>query len=125
MTNAKKKILILEDEQFTLKLYTHLLAKAGYEVKATPQANEAVRLANDFKPDLFIIDLMLQDGDGFSVIKELHQTTIFKKTPVLVLSNLGQETDVSEAKKRGATAYLIKSNVRFEDILATVKKLLG
>ncbi len=120
----QKKILIIEDEQFTLKLYTHLLAEEGYEVKATPLASEALRLAKEFKPDLFIVDLMLQDGDGFSIIKDLRQTTTFKKTPILSLSNLGQETDINEAKKRGSNKYLIKSNVRFEDIVATVKELL-
>jgi DNA-binding response OmpR family regulator len=83
-----------------------------------------VHLAKSFKPDLFIIDLMLQDGDGFSVIKGLRQITIFKKTPILTLSNLGQETDISEAKKIGTTRYLIKSNVRFEDILTNVNELL-
>lgn len=120
----KKKILVIEDEQFTLKLYTHLLTEEGYEVKATPRASEAIRLAKDFKPDLFIVDLMLQDGNGFSVIKQLREITTFKKTPILTLSNLGQETDINEAKAKGSTQYLIKSNVRFEDIALTVKNLL-
>jgi len=120
----KKKILIVEDEQFTLKLYTHLLSEEGYEIMATPRASEALRLAKDFKPDMFIVDLMLQDGDGFSLIKGLRQISSFQKTPILTLSNLGQETDIHEAVKRGASKYLIKSNVRFEDIVATVKDLI-
>jgi len=119
-----KKILILEDERLTLKLYSHLLEDEGYEVLATPQANEALRLVKEFKPDLCIVDLMLQDGDGFSVVKQIRGTAGFKKTPILVLSNLGQETDIDEAKKKGANEYMIKSNTRFEDIIAKVKKMI-
>ena len=120
----KKTILILEDEPFTLKLYTHLLEDEGYDIVATPQATNAIRLAKQNKPNLFIIDLMLQDGDGFSLVKKIRGTAGFKKTPILVLSNLGQETDIDEAKKKGANEYLVKSNTRFEDIISTVKKMI-
>ncbi len=120
----KKTILILEDEHFTLKLYSHLLEEEGYEVFATPQANEALIMAKQHKPNLFIIDLMLQDGDGFSVIRQIRQTAGYKKTPIVVLSNLGQETDIREAKEKGATEYLVKSNIRFEDMIKMVKKLI-
>jgi len=124
MTKKPKKILILEDEQFTLKLYTHLLSEEGYEVIATPQADEALKLAKQKKPNLILVDLMLQDGDGFSVIKKLRATAGFKKTPIVVLSNLGQDEDKREATKRGATKYLVKSNIRFENIIDTVKELI-
>jgi len=119
-----KKIMIVEDEPFTLKMYTHLLTEEGFEVTATPNTKEVVRLAKANKPDLFIVDMMLQDGDGFDVIRELRKTTEFKKTPILVLSNLGQEMDINEAKKVGADKYLVKSNVRFEEVIKTVQAML-
>ncbi len=121
---ATKKIMIVEDEQFTLKMYTHLLKENGFDVVATPNTKEAARLVKANKPDMLIVDMMLQDGDGFDVIREVRKLPAFKKTPILVLSNLGQEMDISEAKKVGADKYLVKSNVRFEEVIKTVKELL-
>ena len=125
MTNKTKKILIIEDEPFTIKLYTRRLETEGYEVTATTQATEALRLAKEKKPDLFIVDLMLEDGNGFDVIKKLRDTTEFKKTPIITLSNLGQETDISDAIKNGANKYFIKSNTSFQKVIDTVKSFLG
>ena len=122
--SKNKKVLIVEDDQFSLKLYTHLLSEAGYKIVATPNANEVIRLAKKDKPSLFIIDLMLQDGNGFSLIKEIRSTVGFKKTPIIVLSNLGQESDIDEAIKKGANKYFVKSNVRFQEVVETVKKMI-
>jgi len=121
---ANKKIMIIEDEPFTLKMYSHLLTEEGFEVVATPNTKETARLAMANKPSLFIVDMMLQDGDGFDVIRELRKTAEFKNTPILVLSNLGQEMDIQEAKKIGADKYLVKSNVRFEEVIKTVKEMI-
>ncbi len=124
MNANKKKILIIEDDQFSLKLYSNLLNKEGYEIIATPNANDVIRLTKDKKPDLFIIDLMLQDGDGFSLIKDLRSIEGNKKTPIIVLSNLGQETDIDEAIKKGANKYFVKSNIRFQEVIDTIKKMI-
>jgi len=125
MIPETKKILIVEDEQFTIKLYTHRLEAEGYEVTATTQASEALRLAEEKKPDLFIVDIMLEDGNGFDVIKQLRSTTEFKKTPIITLSNLGQETDVNDAIKNGANRYFVKSNTSFQEVVDTVKSFLN
>ncbi len=125
MIKKMKKILIVEDEPFTLKLYTHRLEAEGYLVSATTQASEAIRLATEKKPDLFIIDLMLEDGNGFDVIKKLRHTTGFKKTPIIILSNLGQETDVDDAMKIGANKYFIKSNTSFQEVINNIKSFLN
>ena len=119
-----KKILIVEDEQFTVKLYSHRLEEEGYEVTATTQASEAIRLAEEKKPDLFIVDLMLEDGNGFDVIKLFRATTVYKKTPIITLSNLGQETDVNDAIKNGADEYFVKSNTSFQQVIESVNSYL-
>ncbi len=124
MTEEIKKILIVEDEQFTVKLYSHRLEEEGYEVTATTQASEAIRLAEEKKPDLFIVDLMLEDGNGFDVIKQLRAIAMFKKTPIITLSNLGQETDVSDAIKNGADKYFVKSNTGFQEVIEAVNTYL-
>jgi DNA-binding response OmpR family regulator len=120
----KKKIFIVEDDSFSIKIYSSYLEKGGFEVIATPQASEVIRLAKKTKPNLFIIDLMLQDGDGFEVIESLRKTAGFKKTPIIALSNLGQDDDINRATKKGANKYFIKSNVRFQEVIETIKKMI-
>lgn len=121
---TEKKIMIVEDDPFTTKLYTHLLTDAGYKIVSTPVATEALSMAKREKPDLIIMDLMLTDGNGFEVIKQIRKDSQLKKVPIITLSNLGQETDISEAEKKGATKYFVKSNTRFEEVIEEVNKLI-
>ncbi|MFZ2189977.1 MAG: response regulator [Candidatus Magasanikiibacteriota bacterium] len=121
---TKKKILIVEDDQFTIKLYTRLLTDTGYQIISTPAASEALSLAKLEKPDLIIMDLMLLDGNGFEVIKQVRKDKTLSKVPIITLSNLGQETDINEALKKGSNKYFVKSNTRFEEVVEAVKKLI-
>ncbi|HLD28478.1 MAG TPA: response regulator [Patescibacteria group bacterium] len=123
-TKQAKKIMIIEDDSFSLKLYASYLEKEGFAVIATPQADEVLRLAKQAKPNLFIVDLMLQGGDGFILVDKIRHTAGFKNTPIIVLSNLGQDSDITRAKKLGANKYFIKSNVRFQEVVDTVRELV-
>jgi DNA-binding response OmpR family regulator len=125
MAEPKKKILILEDDQFALNLYSALLTDDGFNVVATPRAQEAVLRAESPRANLIIVDLMLQDGDGFSAISALRATPGLEKTPIVVLTNLGQEADMEEARKRGANEYLVKSQLRFQEVVDRIKALLA
>ncbi|MDP2684247.1 MAG: response regulator [bacterium] len=125
MPKQKKKILIVEDDKFTYKLYTGILSDAGYEVVSTTMASEAVRMVEEHLPDLIIMDLMLQDGNGFDAITEIRKLDCCKTTPIIALSNLGQDADIAEATKRGATKYYVKSNTKFQKIVETIDELLG
>lgn len=117
-----KKILIVEDGDFSVKLYTHLLTDEGYEVIDTPKASEALKLTEEHNPSLIVMDLMLQNGNGFDAIKEIRQNHKFDKTPIIVLSNLSQDSDIKEALNNGASKYFVKSNVRFQQVVETIKE---
>lgn len=119
-----KKILVVEDDKFSYKLYNHLLTEAGYDVESTPNATEVLKAANNYKPDLIIMDLMLKGGNGFDAIKQIRENPSSKDTPIIALSNLGQETDIKEALDKGANKYFVKSNTRFQKIIEAIKELI-
>jgi DNA-binding response OmpR family regulator len=119
-----KKIFILEDDSFSIKIYTSRLTKAGYEVATTSTADEVIRLAEDFDPDLFMLDIMVQTGNGFDVIQSLRKHKKFKKTPIITLSNLGDENDIARATKLGANKYFVKSNTRFAEVIEKIDTLM-
>ena len=123
-TKKNKKILIVEDDSFTLKLYAARFTEEGYEVTQTPRAKDVDHLVASEKPELVILDMMLQDGNGFEVLQTIRKNKTTKSLPVIILSNLGQDSDITEAKKRGATKYFVKSNTRMQEVVDAVNKLL-
>jgi len=118
------KIYIVEDDQFSINFYTNRLVDEGYEISSSPEADTAFRQIKKNKPDLIIVDLMIQGGNGFDLIVKIRKEKGFKKTPIIVLSNLGQDKDVQEAINKGADKYFVKANTQFAEIEKAIKELI-
>lgn len=114
-----KKILIVEDERplsHALELkFTH----EGYEVVIATNGVEGLQHAKATNFSMILLDLIMPQMDGFTFMEQLK-----KKTPVIVLSNLGQEEDKERALKMGAVAYFVKSNTPIIDIIKKVQSTL-
>lgn len=119
-----RKILVVEDETFLVKIYSVKLKKEGFDVAIATDGEEAVKLAAELKPDLILLDLILPKLNGFEALERMRQNPVNKTTPVLVLSNLGQEEDIKRAEGLGATDYLVKANFSIQDIVAKIKEVL-
>ncbi len=124
MTN-QKKILLVEDEQSLLKIYSNKLRNSGFDVSVAITGDEALRKAQTEVPDLILLDLILPGKDGFLVLEELKQKEATKHIPVVILSNLGQQTDIDRGKLLGAVDYLVKSDVGLMDLVEKVNHYLG
>lgn len=117
-------ILIVEDEQTLIDMYSLKLEKEGFTVAQAMDGVEAVTVAKKEKPDLIFLDVMLPKKDGFAVLEELRDLKDFKNTPVVMLTNLGQEEDSSKGKKLGATDYLVKADVTPAQLAEKAKEIL-
>lgn len=118
------KILVVEDETFLVKIYAVKLKKEGFDVSIANDGEEAVRMAASVKPDLILLDLILPKMNGFEALEKIRATPENKKTPVIVLSNLGQEEDIKRAEALGADDYLVKANFSIQDIVAKIRGTL-
>ena len=118
------KILVVEDETFLVKIYSVKLKKEGYEVSIANDGEEAVRLAAEVNPDLILLDLILPKMNGFEALEKMRASAVNKTTPVIVLSNLGQEEDIKRAEALGADGYLVKANFSIQDIVAKIQETL-
>lgn len=118
------KILVVEDETFLVKIYAVKLKKEGYEVTIANDGEEAVRLAAEVNPDLILLDLILPKMNGFEALEKMRASAANKTTPVIVLSNLGQEEDIKRAEGLGADGYLVKANFSIQDIVAKIRETL-
>jgi len=114
-----KKILIVDDSVFMRNILKDLLSTKGYETTQAENGNEALAKYASDKPDLTLLDIIMPELDGIEVLKKIG--TIAK---VVVISAVGQEKMVEEAKKLGAVDYIIKP---FDNdiVLKTVEKALS
>ncbi len=124
---AGAKILLVEDDSFLRDICEKKLKKEGFNVEVAVDGREAVKKAGEFKPELILLDIILPIMDGFEVLKQIrsHKDESVKKTPVIMLTNLGQEEDSKKALALGANDYLVKAYFTTEDIIQKVKKRLG
>lgn len=119
-----KKILVVEDDKFLSSAYRVKLTKANFQVKITSDGKEALQALDSFVPDLIILDLVMPVMDGFSVLESLRKDERYKKTPVLVASNLGESEDIVKATKLGATDYIVKTDLSMKKLIERIKQLL-
>ena len=119
------KVLLVEDDLALLKIYSNKLKINDFEVSPATTGDEALRKAQTELPDIILLDLILPGKDGFMVLAELKKNTATKKIPVIILSNLGQESDVARGKELGAIDYLVKSDVSLMDLVEKVKHYLA
>ena len=118
-----KKILIVDDDvQITILLKKFLTAE-GYEVTGINQSSEAIQVANSIHPDLFILDLMMPDPDGFMLCRMLRADPSFLKTPILIVSALDDSDSRALAFSARATDYLSKP-INLDKLTITIKELL-
>ncbi len=123
-TNPKKKILIIEDDFFVRDLYDRELTREGFEIETTVDGPEGLLKAVEDKYDLILLDIMLPKMSGLDVLKTLKEKDETKDIPVVLLTNLGQDSVIREGFSLGAAGYLIKAAYTPSQIIEEVKKFL-
>lgn len=121
-SKTMSKVLIIEDDQFLRQLMVRKLGEEKVTVLEASDGGEGLEILKKEKPNLVLLDLMLPTMDGFAFMQKMKETK--NSTPVVVLSNLGQDSDVTKAKGLGAKDYLVKANFTTEEILQKVKPYL-
>ena len=83
---------------------------------------DVLKVAKKENPNLIILDLLLPKKNGFDVLKELKETNKVKSIPVVVVSQLGTESDIEKVIKLGAVQYLVKAESTFSDLAEAVSR---
>jgi DNA-binding response OmpR family regulator len=103
--DASPRILLVEDERSISEPFSHALEREGFEPVVAQTAAEALQLAERVDPALILLDLMLPDGDGRDVCRELRRTS---DRPIIMLTARGTETDRIVGLELGADDYVVK-----------------
>jgi DNA-binding response OmpR family regulator len=122
--NTKKIILVVEDDTNVQKIYKSLLSKEGYEVSITDTVDKAYDLLSKTKVDLILLDIMLPGGkNGYDFLEIVQKDELLRKIPVIVLSNLDQDKNVST--NMGVISWMVKANVSSQDVVTIVNQVLN
>ncbi|MHB1118367.1 MAG: response regulator, partial [Minisyncoccota bacterium] len=102
-------VLVVEDEEFLVRALKDNLESEGYDVAVAMDGEAAFDELAKRKPDLILLDLLLPKKNGFDVLKEIKEHLEWKLVPVVVLSNLGEDSEIKRALELGANDYFVKS----------------
>jgi DNA-binding response OmpR family regulator len=122
---APKKILIVEDDQFTRELYQDVFKLAGFAVETATDGDEGLVKLKQGGWNLVLLDIMMPRLDGLQVLKQLKENP--PATPngkIVVLTNLPQDPIVKEALQNGASSCFMKSELNPDELVNKVKAFL-
>ena len=117
------KILLVEDDPFLSTLLKNRLEKEKFEVVVAHNGPEALTLLREHKPELILLDLILPGKSGFEVLEEVRSDPQLKdkaSIPVIIISNLGQESDIERGRELGAVDYFVKARISIDDLIKKV-----
>ncbi len=124
MAKTNKKVLIVEDDQMISNMYKTKFENDGYTVLVAEDGATGLEMAGQEKPDIVLLDVILPQLDGFSVLEELKKRDNTKNIPVVMLTNLGTEEDIDKGKKLGADGYIVKASMTPAQISEEIKKYI-
>lgn len=129
MNSTQPKIFIVEDNADIRQIYQLRFEVAGYKVVSSENGLDFITRISEEKPDAVLLDLMLPEMDGFTVLQTLrnnfNQDETLKKTKIIAWSNLSEDSDIQKALSMGANYYLRKSDYEGDDLVTKVKDLLS
>ena len=123
--DAKKKILLVEDDTSLAAVYKSRLELEGFEIREVNNGEEALSAAIQFKPDLVLLDAMMPKISGFDVLDILRNTPETANIRVIMLTALSQPKDKERAESLGVDDYLVKSQVVIGDVVERIRNHLG
>lgn len=120
----EKKILIIDDDPAVVRAVRTELDKQGYNVYSTDTGEDILDKLEQVNPDLIILDLVLPEGSGFRVAKDIQNSITYRNTPIIMVSLRKEDIDKRVAALSGAAEYLEKP-INIEELLYHIRDILS
>jgi CheY-like chemotaxis protein len=130
VSNSRKKILVVDDNEIILKTTSMKLQSAGYQVVTALDGAEGVAAVRKEKPDLVLLDITFPPDvsgvswDGFRIMDWLHRVDETKKIPIIIISGVVEEANKQRAAASGAVAFFPKP-VNFDEMIKVIRATLS
>ena len=120
-----RKIMWVEDDKFLSDIIARKLSAQECALFHAANGEEALAHLEKEVPDLVLLDILLPGMDGFEILRRIKTSPVTKAVPVILLSNLGQQTDIDKGKELGAARFLIKATVTLDEIIEEIRKVIA
>ena len=122
----KKKVLIVDDDKFLLDMYTVKFNENNFDVVAALGSVEALgKIKEGINPDVALLDVVMPAMDGFELLETIKRDKLAPQAKIIILSNLGQQSDIDKGKELGADGYIVKANATPSEVVAKVKEIIA
>lgn len=119
------KIAIIEDDQAISQMYRFKFEAEGFEVQTAENGKSGLDLAENMKPDVILLDLMMPEMTGEEMLTQLRQTEWGQTIRVIVLTNMGEQEIPPRIKELGVVGVILKADMTPRQVADLVKKKLA
>lgn len=119
------KIAIIEDDTVINQMYRMKFEAAGFDVATASDGEVGVDTVKKFKPDLILLDLQMPHMGGAEALEIIRKADWGKDTPVIILTNLGEEEAPKTLRQLGIHSYIVKADLTPSQVVARAKDALG
>lgn len=122
----KKKILIVDDDNFLIDMYALKFAKSNFDVTTALGPEIALeKLRSDFVPDIILLDIIMPVMDGFELMEKMKEEHLAENSIKIILSNRGQPSDVIKGESLGAAGYIVKASSTPSEVIEKVNEIIN
>ncbi|MDE2399603.1 MAG: response regulator [Patescibacteria group bacterium] len=126
MEGDKKKILIVDDDNFLLDMYALKFSQSNFEVYTAPGGKEAIdKLTGGLAPDVILMDIIMPEMDGFEMLEKINKDNLSKNSIKIILSNKSEQKDVDRGNELGVSGYIVKANSTPREVIEQVNSILS
>jgi two-component system, response regulator len=119
------KIAIIEDDQAISQMYRFKFEAEGYDVQTAENGKLGLELAENMKPDIILLDLMMPEMGGDQMLELMRKTAWGKSIKVIILTNMGEQEIPENVRKLGVSAVILKADMTPRQVAELVKKQLA
>lgn len=122
----RKKILIVDDDNFLIDMYSLKFAKSNFDVTTALGPEVALdKLRSNLKPDIILLDIIMPVMDGFEFMEKIKEEQLAQDAIIIILSNKGQPSDVSRGESLGASGYIVKASSTPGEVINKVNEIIN
>lgn len=118
-------IAIIEDDQVINQMYRMKFEAAGFEVVSASDGEAGVKVVQRANPDIILLDLQMPNMNGTEALQKIRHQPANANTPVIILTNLGEEEAPAELRRLGIDSYIVKANLTPSQVVARAKETLN
>lgn len=119
-----KKLLIVDDSKTERLIIKEAVKNMGFEIYEAENALDGIQKADELKPDLILMDVVMPGMNGFQATKQLSMSEDLKSIPVIMCTSKNQPTDKIWGTRQGAKGYVVKP-VNSEELISTINSVLA